>query len=178
MSESPDLATRVFEVLTTAAGELARKSAADPVWTLRIKQALVAAAEEEPVKLYRCASDCADADWGEWQFDLCWLARAGEGRGADPLRRIVLAVESEWGDWGDVEDDFEKLMAARADLRLMIFQEASEVRCEALARRLADLVRAFEQGHPSDRYLLAAYDNSADTFLRFDLSGDGALRRA
>ena len=41
---------------------------------------------------------------------------------------MAMALESEFGSQGDVEDDFEKLMVTQADLRVMIFQADDDKR--------------------------------------------------
>lgn len=48
----------------------------------------------------------------EWLLDLVWW---------EPGRGAVLAAECEWGNAGEIMRDFEKLLAVKAPLKLMIF---------------------------------------------------------
>ena len=69
---------------------------------------------------YRVAASGVDnAKDKEWLFDVVWMTLDWE-----PFRQlkcIHLVVESELGNDGDVADDFEKLLVARSDVRLMVF---------------------------------------------------------
>ena len=42
------------------------------------------------------------------------------------IRVVPLVAEVEWGNEGDVWDDFQKLLAARAEERVMIFDEKGQ----------------------------------------------------
>lgn len=61
---------------------------------------------------------------GEWLYDVCWL----DWKKKDPprLKQVVLAAECEWGNDGDIYDDFEKLVQSRAGLRVMIFTKKNQ----------------------------------------------------
>ena len=91
----------------------------------------------------------------EWLFDVVWMSLAWEPR---QLKRIHLVVESEWGNCGDILDDFEKLLVARSDVRLMIFQASNEVEVEEMFDLLEREAEGFEQRQAGDYYLLAGYD--------------------
>ena len=61
-----------------------------------------------------CASNVDSADWGEWLYDVSWL------HGKRWLRSVPMVAECEWGNFGDIEDDFQKLLVPRASLRVMV----------------------------------------------------------
>ena len=58
-------------------------------------------------------------DWPEWLYDVTWLKYEHEGERL--LIEAPSVAECEWGNKGDIDDDFEKLLLARAGIRLMIF---------------------------------------------------------
>jgi hypothetical protein len=65
------------------------------------------------------------ADCPEWLYNLVWYdGRCGE------LRDVILAAEIEWATWAHTDEDglnkilydFEKLLVARTEYRIIIFQ--------------------------------------------------------
>ena len=67
---------------------------------------------------YVCASGVPRADYGEWLYDVTWLKYDCDG---SSLIDAPLVAECEWGNPGDIDDDFQKLLLARASVRVMIF---------------------------------------------------------
>ena len=64
---------------------------------------------------------------GEFQYDLAWLEYRQEHLAVDrvpELKRVVLALESEIGGAEGVFYDFNKLLGARAELRVMVWDIA------------------------------------------------------
>jgi hypothetical protein len=119
-------------------------------------------AENSAVKSARDV-DQADRDYGEWLYDVTWLEYEKNDRGK--LVNLVdapLVAECEWGNKGDIEDDFEKLLLARTGVRLMIFEgisnRISKPRSEEVAERLAGMVREFNGSRAEDAWLLAAWE--------------------
>ncbi len=108
------------------------------------------------------SADVADA--GEWLFDLCWLDYAGKDTWAQ-LRSVPLIAEIEWGNQGDIIDDFQKLVLARARLRLMVFAAASHAKVVELFDKLMDFADGFGDQEQSDRYLLCGYDAKEGQFI-------------
>ena len=111
--------------------------------------------------------DEAYRDNGEWLYDVTWLEYEKNARGE--LVNLVdapLVAECEWGNKGNIEDDFEKLLLARTGVRLMIFEGISnripKPRSEEVAERLAGMVREFNGSRAEDAWLLAAWERSAD----------------
>ena len=91
---------------------------------------------------------------GEWLYDVTWYEYEGNF-----LKSVPLAAECEWGNLSDIKDDFEKLIQARAAVRVFVFDGR---RCrngaEALANKFCDWVGAFEGSRKGDMYLLVAYE--------------------
>ena len=89
-----------------------------------------------------------DASW--WKLDDC-------GR----IISFPMVAESEWGDLKKIEEDFQKLLLARAKVRVMVYyaKGLQRARCDWNQKykdRLCELVGAFN-GTEGDTYLLVAY---------------------
>jgi len=97
------------------------------------------------------ASSCDDSDSGEWLYDLTWLNYSGKR-----LTDVELVLESEWTPSG-VDEDFQKLMLARSELRVMIFQKKNR---ESALEKIGDLkqqVTKFTKSGFGDRYLFSCW---------------------
>lgn len=116
-------------------------------WTHRIKKKLVSLGHSQELKT--CATGVCEASWPEeWLYDVVWLKATDKFEVED----VVLVAEIEWGDTGDVWDDFQKLLQARARFRVMIFDHKGE-----LQNKLIQQIKKFEQSQTGDRYLFASY---------------------
>ena len=100
---------------------------------------------------------------GEWLYDLTLLKQT---KGS--LDRCVLAAESEWGRRSDVSNDFQKLILARADYRLMIYEVFHEDDADRIARDLIAEVANFESRAEGDRYMFAAWVQDRFRFYTLD----------
>jgi hypothetical protein len=156
------LSDDVREAVVEVAGRLAGKGLPRPDWTKEIKRALVTLGKSRGA--YTCASGVADADCGEWLFDVCWLDYEKDADRLIRLRRAVIVAESEWGGLGDIEDDFEKLMLVRADLRVLIFEIDHAQAFRKIAEKLKDFAMRSDAASPSDRYLLLGYNLAKQAF--------------
>ena len=94
------------------------KHESDKVWTRKVKTELCKTGKRFCYSVYARANDVDELhrNGGEWLYDVTWLEYKCNG---DPRRRSVLTnphlvAECEWGDLGDICDDFEKLLLARA----------------------------------------------------------------
>jgi hypothetical protein len=123
------------------------------------------------------ASRCDEANDGEWLYDLTWLdCKEANFTWRDSkglhLKDVKLALECEWGDEGEINDDFQKLLLARADLRCMIFSAPSKQSAKAKAKeKIDDLINQVEQFSKSqagDTYLFCAWIEGEDRFLFCD----------
>jgi hypothetical protein len=90
----------------------------------------------------------------EWLYDLTWYRNDAEGRLCD----VGLVLESEWDhDYPSIKVDFEKLLLAKAPLKVMVF-EGYDKNVGALAASLKDGIRAFRTRDESEMYLLAGFN--------------------
>ena len=128
--------------------------------------------------------DEADRDYGEWLYDVTWLEYERERDGlkwpAMALIEALLVAECEWGRGKNLEyivEDFEKLLLARADIRLMIFDGNHKPGSKEIAERLAGKVREFKSSRAEDTWLLAAWEGSNDdwSFKYFTIEMNAAI---
>ena len=99
----------------------------------------------------------ANRNWGEWLYDVTWLEYDAGRVVAAPL-----VAECEWKGFEDVKDDFDKLLLARASVRLMIYDGNSKRRgSRGVAEELARRVREFTDSRAEDAWLLAAWERCA-----------------
>ena len=105
---------------------------------------------------------------GEWLYDVTWL-EYGQPAYARPrpgeLTAAPLVAECEWGNKGDIEDDFEKLLLARAGVRVMIFDGG--IHTPRITELLARKVREFNGSRAEDAWLLAAWKEHHGGFHYF-----------
>lgn len=81
-----------------------------------------------------------------------WLSCKEGGLIAD----VSLVLESEWAtDQKSIDEDFQKLLLARAEHRVMIFQQKTLPDVEDVYDHLSRQISAFSRSQPGDRYLLA-----------------------
>lgn len=152
--------TRVRDAIKEAIATAKREKGGDAGYTRAVKEKLTRSGHE--LGYVVCASECKEPDNGEWLFDLTWTAEQKRPTGGTEFIDMPLVVESEWNEDFEEEilSDFDKLMVARAWLRVMIFQgpdSQTKLRCfDGLRER----VRAFAGSRAGDRYLFAFLDTA------------------
>lgn len=122
-------------------------------WTEQTKNELAAMGHESGFKVY--ASICDKADGGEWMFDLCWIDYS------DPiLKAVPLAAEFEFNSKASAAlEDFQKLLVARAEHRLMLFvPEGRNADPTDATSSLVHDIPKFALGTPGDRYQVGCWD--------------------
>ena len=81
---------------------------------------------------YLTAANQVDSDEGkEWLYDVVWYQSDQAGHMTD----VPLVAESEWGGFGAVKEDFEKLLVSRSRYRVMVFQ-TTDKNVEQLIREM------------------------------------------
>jgi hypothetical protein len=133
-------------------------------WTNSIKEGLIKLATDHGCKA--CASGCMTANWPEWLYDVTWL-RQGDGENNGFLTHSPFVAEIEWSNKGAVMDDFQKLLLARADTKLMIFAKYSTDRGEPLMERLIKQIQVYARTDVGDRYFLVCMDCRSDKSYKF-----------
>jgi hypothetical protein len=128
-------------------------------WTRKIESVLASLGKARGFGVWAKGVD-VPIDGGEWLYDLVWL-RYRDGFLVD----VPLVMESEWEAWDQVKDDFEKLLLARAGLRLLIFQDGNEAAASNLFGRLESEVRQFKHTVPGDQYMFACWMKATRRFI-------------
>ena len=125
-------------------------------WNHRVKEELIRLGLDEGCKT--CASGVSKASantWPEWLYDVVWL-RVSDGFAVND---VCLVAEIEWGaDW-EVWEDFQKLLVARANTRVMIFDEKPGLLDSFFAQ-----IKNFRLTQQGDQYLLASYSMKTRRF--------------
>jgi hypothetical protein len=104
---------------------------------------------------YRVAASGCAADDPEWLYDMVWLTLSDDNR---RLIRQTMVMESEWqwpsnSEAAEVDLDFQKLVQAKADVRVWIFATPND---EIRLRHIANCKKQIEEftgTSPKDEYL-------------------------
>ena len=126
--------------------------------------------------------DRTSRDRGEWLYDVTWLKYNN-----DRLIDVPLVAECEWGDFNKIKYDFQKLLLARACVRLMIYNgqhhspdgHHNPPYSQAIAERLAENVAQFRYRQKEDAWLLAAWERAENKhcfiFRYFTIAPNGTV---
>jgi len=141
----------VIHALDTTSIALRGQNAKDKVWTRRIKEELDQAGQTlRPTPYITCTN---------FLYDVTWMTLNQSNRITD----IGMVLECEWGmdrkGMFRVMYDFDKLLFARADTRVMVFQAHSAV-CAQTLTEMQSLIRGFSKTKPGDRYLFACWNRT------------------
>jgi hypothetical protein len=137
-----------------------------PGWTGLVKMAFIELAAEQRYKVCTALSEEAKrrvneemplcVEWGEWLYDLVWYAyEKDEDTGVERTTAVPLVMECEWNiSLTDIALDFDKLLVANADLRVMVCGWYATVEPVAIIEYCERAVQSFEQGRHGDQFLL------------------------
>ncbi len=134
-------------------------------WTRAVKEALCRWGLDRGY--YVCANRVADDFRSEpkkkrpryeWLFDVTCLVYQG-----NYLTGVPLVAECEWGNEAEIYDDFQKLLLARAEIRVMVF-DAAQISSTDKFGKFEKAAKRFGMGQPGDTYLLAAYTEDRDSY--------------
>ncbi len=100
-------------------------------------------------------------DDGEWLFDLCWLDYSDDKKW---LIGAPLVLECEWGSRKNITDDFQKLLLARADLRVMVFSGRSNSETVETTECLKTFIKKLADTSSDDHYLLCGWSREDRRF--------------
>jgi hypothetical protein len=137
------------------------------VWTRTLKDYLCQLGHKQSPEYTTCGTGCDDEE-AEWLFDLCWY----EGP-YHSFTSLPLVVESEWKNrrdddperyYGHILYDFQKLMVARADHRVMVFEQPDQAAFDRVVERLTNCISAFKRNADGDRYLFACWIHQSQAF--------------
>ena len=146
--------------ISASAKSLRGRGQSSAVWTREMKSVLCS--DIMPGQ-HVWTAGVQEPKFGEWLVDLVRFDADIGGWGAK-LSRIRLAMESEWlKDDKEVLYDFYKLLAVKADYRVMI--------CEVKAGRVKERLELFREAYngfgpkyPGERMLMACWDDHLGKF--------------
>ena len=137
-------------------------------WTEKINNAVGCILRQRGYKVY--ASNCKEADNGEWLYDLTGIEEKG-----GYFKSFPLVLESEWKGCNqkkykdEILYDFRKLIVSRADHRVMIFEVGHKEKKENVVEPFLQHVRNCRHSMAGDRYLFAWWKRSKNKWI-FDYS--------
>lgn len=132
-----------------------------PNWTLGVASCLADLGRKQGCKV--CVSGLVGDD-REWLYDMVWYKEFGEKKDDIRLKSVPFVMECEWSrSTYDIAEDFEKLLLANADLRLMVCWMHRDNRA-AMQEYFYSSVKGFDQGRTGDRFLVAILDYETDAF--------------
>lgn len=160
--------TKIQEVLDNCLVDLGKSgNSSRPAWTSAIKTVLCELKNEIDAGKDIClaaASNVDNSDWGEWLFDVTLYTYSKKPEPIRHLKEIYLAVECEWDfSFQEIQNDFEKLLVAKARYKLMIFQAKSNTSLEDTIKNLSIIIDKFPS-HSEERYMFVAYSNEDGDF--------------
>jgi|GEM_PF-5063038 len=105
-------------------------------------------------------------NWGEWLYDLVWYTSVidkYENRDIERTTSIPLVMECEWDATLDaIALDFDKLLVANADLRVMVCGGYKNFPSDAIIEQCKRAVQTYEQGHIGDTFLVCIVPEEGD----------------
>lgn len=133
----------------------------DTYWTKSIKEILRDIGKKKNYKVY--SSGINNVDYGEYLYDLVWSEYT------ESIISIPLVTEIEWRkDFvDDIQPDFEKLLIAKAELRLIIFQAENDVKAKSFFEFLNQIVDNFKLKQPGERYLYICLSHEGPKFIDY-----------
>ena len=121
-------------------------------WTIAIKKALVDVAEKHGLLI-----NCKIGEEYKHNEDVGWLYDAIiYSRNNEIFDEVYLVCESEWGNDSDIEWDFEKLLFARAKVRLMVYAVA-EKSYDEYYEKLTNIIEKSNSCLKGDVFLFAIW---------------------
>jgi len=144
-------------------------------WTNAVKISLVEAGNK--LKLYTSARGVSDrARNGEWQYDVSWVdydfGEHPSERKNWAFKTCVLAAEIEWArNIGDIADDFEKLLASRAQLKCMVTHVPANCTMSDVTRYIERALNVCTHDLQKETGLVAIYDNKAVSVAYYRIEG-------
>jgi len=130
-------------------------------WTIAIKKALIDVADK-----YGYWSNCSlgeeykENENNEWLYDIIIYSYNDD----KIFDKVYLVGESEWNStYEQIEYDFLKLIFARAEVRLMVYQVSGN-NYDKYKNNLINIIEKSNSCINGDIYLLAIYNNTTDEF--------------
>jgi hypothetical protein len=154
---SPDIRKIEADVAAFLGSELVdiAKGTKDSNWTNVIHKRLAEIGHNHGFLVFASKNRCPTANCPEWLYDHHWRV---PGNGSTLVRiPLVMEIERGWGAatiFDKITEDFLKLVQARADLRVMVFQCNGVV---SITDKLIAMAEDFDGTQQGDRWLFAGW---------------------
>ena len=132
--------------------------------------ALCVAGRKLKYSVYASRVDAEHKDGCEWLYDVTWCEYD-----QDVLKSVPLVAECEWAGKADRLSDFEKLLVAKAPIKVMVYDggHADDLRFPGALTELTKLYRpaidAFERAD-ADQYMFAAWVRCSPDTWRWEMN--------
>ncbi|HLA36229.1 MAG TPA: hypothetical protein VJ001_15305 [Rhodocyclaceae bacterium] len=154
MNDLDNLEGKIVGTLETVSDQIKTLLGGRKEWTRSLKDALGCLGREQGFEI--CASGYPGAQEGEWLYDMSWVVLDRDNYGS--LKRLAVVVESEWAPDPQLDGDFQKLVQARADIRVWIFISANGAEVRNYIARCKKQVELFQGSISGDRYIFVGFD--------------------
>lgn len=159
MKQYDKIEAQIKKILEAMLTEAAMPKWLNPEWTRQIANRICKLGKKLGYSVY--SSTEKEEDQKGWLYDVTWLKHNKNGS----IVYSPLILESEWGTFDEIRDDFAKLLLSRAKHRVMIFEQKPK---KDIIKSLMEEVEKFSGSQKGDRYFFAGYDLKTDKF-EFDL---------
>lgn len=165
---SDDLPTSLDTISSEFVNSLPHElnGARDKTWTKAVKRVLLKMGKDRG--LFVCCH--GSQDQGEWLLDLLWMNSKDW--------RILLAVESEWGEPKEIEEDFGKLMAIKARRKLLLFSTKNHTGADLIMERIERAMLAYPYHLEGEEYMALEVTAAGAYRYYFKVPGTGTLESA
>jgi hypothetical protein len=156
-----EMASQVRQSIESICTQAQAENLSDGRWTFNILSELTRLGRGYGFKV-RGAKQREDYFETGWLWDLTWTEISDwrrSDRADGKLVEIPLVLESEWSlaYENEILWDFQKLLVARAHLRVMIFQQNTKESANKCLERMRDAIQSFSATRSGDRYLFACW---------------------
>lgn len=145
-----------------------QRGESDLFWTKHLKSKLIVLGNK--LGYITCTAGFLGDAQREWLYDLVWYKNDEKNY----LQEVPLVMESEWGrKLDDIKYDFEKLLMANCEVKLMICQDGGET-LTSLVNYFESSIKAFKNSSNACIYIIAVFENENYSFyiVKYNHLGD------
>ena len=168
----PDIIEQIYTAFQQVSAQFP-EGAVDSKWTFAVKMEIGMLGERLGYEI--CAGGMPRREnWcSEWLFDLAWYL--GDGQ----MQSLPLIMESEWvRDDESLRVDFEKLLIAKSQIKIFVFQTKSVTRRDQVIARCISGVKKFGSFCSDEKYIFACLDEYDLNFTLFYCDGEALELKA
>ena len=149
-----ELESRVAAALNDIPSRCSSKSDVD--WTNAVKSSVAGAIHGQGLAIHTNCAQIQDAKQKEWIYDLCAIEKNEKGH----LLSVKLVLESEWSNnRKERQWDFQKLLIARAELRVFVTQARTAAAATAALEQCQAEVVQSSVSLRGDRFIVCIWEN-------------------